>query len=343
MKLALLAAGLLAACSAIDDVETSTSAQELVRDGCPVYGCGTNSPTVGDGLVFDELDPTGATPNRGGLYFSGAIAADGTPVKLRVVRHALEAYALDGTGRVFRNYGLINTVVTLKHPIKGLYQFRIEGLSKQGVRFWARWAWDSDELVPFYQLKARRGLTNKFDEHVCVNDVLSTDPLWTGLEHSATFFQWDHYDVDTHEVTERSPGDPVFNIACAATAPAKMHLLRHTRAGSMRSDGSIAYDTTVEQRQAILRMLTADYCGDGRSFTVHGHPLVYVDANDWYHPTTTYSSLEAIWGPDGAVCLDDPRMLGRDEVIEACGRAIPKCYGDLTAWTSRGHVYSANP
>jgi hypothetical protein len=93
-------------------------------------------------------------------------------------------------------------------------------------------------------------------------------------------------------------------------------------------------------------MLTADYCGGGRSYTANGHPLRYTDALAWYpspplglKDPAQVRSIEAIWGPDGAVCLEVPRLYGREVIARECVR--PKC--DLTDWKSAGHVISANP
>jgi ADYC domain len=66
-----------------------------------------------------------------------------------------------------------------------------------------------------------------------------------------------------------------------------MHLMRHTNAGALTADGHIAYPTTTAQRQAMLKMLTADYCGTGRSFTVDGQALKYGDSGVWYPATPT--------------------------------------------------------
>ncbi len=124
-----------------------------------------------------------------------------------------------------------------------------------------------------------------------------------------------------------------------------MHLMRHTRAGSFLANGSLAYDTTLKERTAMLKMFTADYCGTGQSFTVDGMPLSYDDSNHWYRYASGYSSQEALWSSEGAVCLDNPRMYTKNEVDMACGRVLPAC-GDFRdpsyPWTWGAHVMSAN-
>jgi hypothetical protein len=132
-------------------------------------------------------------------------------------------------------------------------------------------------------------------------------------------------------VSETGSGDSWFNLACAGSAMAKMHLLRHTQPGSLvpvtgAPPVPLADPSTLPERQAMLKMLTADYCGDGRSFTRTGQPLRYMDRRHWY-PGVPFSldpaafeigSIEAIWGASGAVCLSQPRLAAMDEIQDHC-------------------------
>ncbi len=336
MKHALILIALCAAC--VEPVTESEVSQGL---RCPTWGCGTNSPTVGDGFLFDELDASGVTPNRGGVRIVKAWASDGRGVSLRVERHSLIATAFDGS-RIYTGDAVIGMVIRLHHDTYGDYELLIENVQLQALTFWAGTA----EAVPAYTIKSRKVGELSFKEYACKYDVLAADPRWTGVEHAAIMFQGDRYDPDAKTVYETPSTDPWFNLACAATAPAKMHLMRHTRAGSFLASGSMAYDTTIKERTAMLKMFTADYCGTGKSFTVDGQPLVYDDSNHWYRDATGYSTQEALWSSEGAICLDDPpRLYTKREVDAACGRVLPAC-GDFRAWwypwTSRAHVMSAN-
>jgi hypothetical protein len=335
VKLALLVT-VLAACAAESNQSTATSALS-----CPVWGCGTNSATVGDGLLFDELDPSGVQPNIGGLYVVGARTVGGTAVRIRVDRDRMSAIALDGS-RAFTGQELVGTIITLKHPINGMYEVLIAAVHDQTLQFWA----GAHLFVPFYELMTRRLGEAKFVEYACKYDVLAADPAWTGVEHSALVFQGDHYDAEHKLVFDTTPSDPRFNIACAATAPAKMHLLRHTRAGSYDAYGVQTYATTAKERQAMLKMITADYCGTGHSFTRDGQRLSYTDSNGWY-ALGSCTAVESIWTADGAKCLDQPRFATAGEIKDECGYVLPSCgyvassCGSITDWTSRGHVLSA--
>jgi hypothetical protein len=181
----------------------------------------------------------------------------------------------------------------------------------------------------------------------------------------ALIFTGDRYDAD-HE-TVKLPNQPDdqdalwFNIACAGTAIAKMHLLRHTVAGS-----APASPPSITQRQAVLKMLAADYCGTGMPlFTRNGHPLQY----SFYQPSWVSAppalpqptlsnalSLDAIWNQDGAVCINTARLEDEspdirvvvDHVCEASRHMVLKqCppsarYDSAWSWNPLGYAISAN-
>ena len=69
-----------------------------------------------------------------------------------------------------------------------------------------------------------------------------------------------------------------------------------------------------DHHKACVRMLRADYCGDGTPHTVNGTPInlydnagVQVDTESW--------PVDAEWGPDGAHCVNHVR-----------GGSQPSCY-----------------
>jgi hypothetical protein len=342
MKLAYSLIPLLTACvvASPDGVENEAQVDQAL--GCQTWGCGTNSPIVGDGLMFDELDASGSYANRGGLKIAFAKLGDGTLVKVRGERQSLVAY--DGFGRRFVGDQLLGMIIHLHHDTKGEYEILVEKYYPQSLTFWSGAA----EVVPAYDMKARKVGDLYFKDSVCQRDPLMNDPHWTGIEHATIVFQGDRYDPVAKKVWETSPSDPWFNIACAGTTPAKLHLMRHTRAGSYLWDGrTVAYDTTVAERQAMLKMFAADYCGTGRSFTIDGQPLNYNDSNHWYREALPYTrdQQEALWSEDGAICLDRVRRDTEytvDSINEKCGRKLPMC-DDFMAlpWESTAHVMSA--
>jgi hypothetical protein len=328
MKLspALLAVALFACTTDVPEESTVTSAMR-----CPIWGCGTNSATVGDGLIFDELDTNGS-PNRYGMKIVSVAMADNTPVQLFVFGHWMFAHTLDWMN-FYSGQQLVWMTITLEKD-SALYEIQVVGVNEQDLDYWA----GIDEPVPAYDLRARSVITGKFEEYVCKHEVLAPDPHWTGVEHHALVFNGDRYDPELKLVTETSLFDSWFNLACAATAPANMHLLRHTLPGGFTASGE-PYHTTVPERQAMLKMFTADYCGTGESFTIDGVPLFYTDSNGWYVPPGVPGTDESIWNENGATCLTQPRHSSKYEVEKACGFSLPDCViGDFPG---SGHVFSA--
>jgi len=115
-------------------------------------------------------------------------------------------------------------------------------------------------------------------------------------------------------------------LACVGQAAAKMKMLGYGPNGPRGA--------TVDERQATLRMITADYCGTGHSFTASGVHVAWRDAAATVDPPFAEDKLEAKWGPAGATCLNKPRLANRDEVDDVC--FIPACddetFADDTVW-----------
>lgn len=96
--------------------------------------------------------------------------------------------------------------------------------------------------------------------------------------------------------------DRWFNIGCAGHTLAKLWLTRNT-IHSQRSGLPRAW----EHRQATMKLLVADICGTGASFTVFGQKLVWKgDLMSYFSPPGV---LEARWNENGAQCLNEPRMV----------------------------------
>lgn len=352
MKHAFSALALLATtgCLTLEDPEPELEAIATRPDPgdptCSTWGCGANSATVGDGLIFDEFDSSGIEANRGGLKYLSAAFDDSThtPVTLFAYRHWLYAYPLDG-GTPYSGTSLVNLVITLNHPVTGNYEIKITGYDDNMLKFWA----GLDEGVPFYELMTRRQGESKFEEYACRDELLN-DPMWAGMPHRAVVFQGDRYDSKFKKARDVGDYDPWFNVACAATAPAKMHLMRHTRAGGNYSwSGTAAYPTSDNDRTTLLKMFTADYCGTGHTFTVDGTPLAYQDSAHWKDPMDPYTHVESLWTATGASCLHKPRWVEANMVYAECGRELPACPANLPPamlpydWELEAHAFSALP
>jgi hypothetical protein len=85
-----------------------------------------------------------------------------------------------------------------------------------------------------------------------------------------------------------------------------------------------ASPTMNDAHQAAMRMIRADYFGNGVTHTTNGNPI---DVSDKWgiQVADTNWPIEAKWGPNGAVCLSNPRKLwwSRANMPEAAG--LPYC------------------
>ncbi|MBZ0237759.1 MAG: hypothetical protein K8M05_35925, partial [Deltaproteobacteria bacterium] len=294
----LWAPALVAACAA----EPATSTQEAESlwhwppDNCP-EGCGDNAASVGDGLVFHRLDQRGE-PNGVGLRLVGMRAAgmdwdvEVTGDRLSGVRPSarLSGGRLVGAELLLLDKdGVIHTVVIA------------------GVRLIPYWVGGGETWT--YRLMHRPVASPSDLQPLCTtrDEALQDDPGWEGMNATETvIFTGDHYDAIRKTVEPQPFG--WFNIACAGSAMAKLHLLRHTEASS-----DPVHRTDFGERQSMFKMITADVCGTGRPFTSDGERLFYMDAHEWtrFDPANA-RSLEAIWNRHGAVCLDEPRRLAEE-------------------------------
>jgi hypothetical protein len=358
-----------AACIPTEDAVStsvgSTSASVGIELTCPRHGCDTNAATIGDGILFDELDLS-HQPNAGGVRIGWAEKEDPPGlVELAIEGDKLVAFA-SGTGARYAGTDLIGLRITLFHAKEPgapeeMFVLRINDVSTQdnSLRFWAGapdpvesyelMAWRTGHRPPTFEDYHNPPEVKDFDIRVCKGELLETAPSGARVgwldsrKYHALVYQGDHLDARNRKVTAPSSAT-LFNLACIGTAMAKLHLLRHTEVNNY-----VGYPTSFQQRTAMLKMLNADYCGDGQSFTVDGHPLRWQDSTGYMQPPlnldTTISapeitSIEAIWGPAGAQCLNVPRYYKRHEIMAHC--SLPPCE-EGPYWPGLGHVISGNP
>jgi len=139
----------------------------------------------------------------------------------------------------------------------------------------------------------------------------------TSLENQwFTLIPDERYVSGSNEV-EAAPG--TVTIACVGEAAAKMKLLDFHPHGHRGASPA--------ERQATLRMVTADYCGNGHSFTVNGTPVAWRDAAGQVQPVVAEQVMEALWDEDGARCLGTPRHASLAEIADVCG-TLPACPDD---------------
>jgi hypothetical protein len=285
---------------------------------------------AGGALVFQAPQPAGAggaAPSTSRAFHELSLTgmSNAAGVSLAGVRRGQTQYRLDVTGSAVVARPRLGNLPALGGS--ELVGVELELRDRAGARFSIQfagagtttyWAGPADS-TPTYTL------TYTSPTH------REPQPLCTAGPNEALLFSGDRYDAEHKTVT--ATGDAAagwFNIACAGTALAKLHLTRHTEASQV-------VKTTAVERQAMLKMFTADVCGDGTSFTVHGQPLVWADANHLTKFERRAATLEAVWTEQGAVCLDEPRRPELAAAISARCGPLPRCT------TQRGYVISANP
>jgi hypothetical protein len=107
-----------------------------------------------------------------------------------------------------------------------------------------------------------------------------------------------------------------------------------------RTGGAVAPLSPVDQRKATLNFFMAAYCGpDGDRYTKLGRPIAWSDLSG-PNEIGLVVTYEAVWGPNGAVCLNTPRMVSKQRV--AC--KIQSCKEDvIDNWPAHGWLLSGNP
>ena len=272
---------------------------------------GTNTARPAAGQAFHELNLNGL-PNQVGLSIVG-IERDHTAYILEVSGASITARPADSGSPVRSGRDLVGLTLQLEDAAGGRSVIEFAGVGT--TAYWA----GPTEAVPTYTL------TYTSTTHS------DPQPLCTTNRNEAILFAGDRYDAERKTVMATGAATAGwFNIACSGTALAKLHLTRHTEASEI-------VKTTAIERQAMLKMFTADVCGDGTSFTVHGQPLLWADANHLTAFNQPAATLEAVWTERGAVCLDTPRRPDLAAAIAAHCGSLPRCTNQ------RGYVISGNP
>jgi hypothetical protein len=345
-------------------VANAKSAPPAVGGDCHPDECGLNGVWLGHGVRFRTLHMTHGVKNPEKLTVEQFRKA-GQNLRLDVQGHDLIGwqtvtktifgvnFELDVpmTGADLQNAELM--LADFSQATVRNYTLKIEQVESDP--FWTRCTSGDcpaqDHEVPIYNFT----VTNNSDQCpvvLCSPELEpgpgtnTSTPGIPSMIGRAVIFRGDFYDDDP---LKRGPGDyevrgPVageddlFNIACVGSVISKLHFLRHTSAAvasfeGMTSAQTKAMTTSIPQRQAMMRLLTADYCGIGHPFTRNG-VRIDLKLNSAYQPTFLSggtSSLEALWTDKGASCVSTPRLAKSNEINSTCtghGRpAPPSCPG----------------
>lgn len=300
--------------SGCDDPGVDVDARVEFRDSCPVWRCGFNSAEV-NGRAIRELNLDGL-PNDDGVRIVGFIAPAGLLGNFSLDTEGDALVARNPQGTVLRGAQLIGATILVKPPGLLALPVPITILNYQEIDAWAAGA----PKVPTYALLypdvgALLGVRN-----VCSGDLLDT------LIAGATVIAGETYDLDTKTVEPDRPR--WITIACAGSAAAKLLLLDY---------GPQSSQTTPAQRQATLKMITADYCGDGTAYTENGTPLLWENVSGSVELDAQPGAVEAVWTAAGALCLDATRIA---DVSPGC--ALPAC-DDFDLGDGEWITYLPNP
>ena len=156
----------------------------------------------------------------------------------------------------------------------------------------------------------------------------------TALAPGASFVEAALYndvviDESNGEVTYE---EDMLQIACLEGAIGKAGAIWGYWPDDMDDPSTLSPGDVRENFETVTRMIRADYCGDGQSWTAPGTGVQVFDVFA-HTPATSHITdygtmrpgVEAVWAPGGAVCLDDERVSGLRPAcgLTPCGRKWP--------------------
>jgi hypothetical protein len=103
--------------------------------------------------------------------------------------------------------------------------------------------------------------------------------------------------------------------------------------------GYAPWDIGAVDFETAVRVVRADYCATGASWTLPGTYLQLADAWDVNAFLDAQQPTEALWGPGGALCVGAPRL---DEYIGAVtcgGLPLPSCASEATLADTVGALF----
>ena len=335
---------LVAGCLSTDEGPTSEVGQAASKK-CPDYGCGINSPEI-EGEFFHELHLGGAQ-NAQGFALTGAIKGAALyNIDVQGGRFIARIwFGAVGSPQVLTGQDLVGLELSLRRH--GTLRYKAEIKSVRGdTQYWAKVNNTTpSRRIETYTIKVT-SLDNGWSAMLCPKPKLSSGlPVVQMTQHSALVFDGDRINGPAKTVSYLPPVlNRWINLGCEGSALAKLELTGHTEVAKLAG-----FSTTVSQRQTMLKLLAADYCGTGRPFTVGGQRLEWKDAEGTMKlPLFARTQVEARWTSQGAACLQVPRVVAHPTpasdaefegnvewmIFEECfnaGRILPLCEGGSDA------------
>lgn len=346
---------LLAGCVDLPEDELEVGEVEQFALNCPDWGCSANSSRINT-YDFHELNIFGAQNTEGFRIFD--FVKGGTKYQIDVVNGRLRGR---NGALIISGAGLVNAEIRLEHTDAGgvVKHYALKVLD---VNLWPFFA-DNNGGAPNPQFEAyriyfspmTRGVPTGPWRTICKNPNLPRKERLFLPGETVVLFEGERISAKHKSIAQAL--DPAwFNIGCAGHALAKMYMTGHVEAAA-----SAGYPTSIDDRRSILKMFTGDYCGTGRAFTVPGVPLEWMDHKGWmdYEPPPWSVQLEARWTPNGASCLNTPRVVANSTplsdmvfglnginvipaIAQECGALPPACAPGVIDLAGH-HLNSANP
>lgn len=302
---------------------------------CPQHICGQNDPRLND-YRFDRLNLEGQRDaETGSRYLSFADPA-GRQLRLGVTPQG-ELYGVYPDRKVLRGPGLIGSRIKVEIIGKEGQPVRREITIKGATRARSM-STDHRPLVRYWLAYGIEGGPARMP--LCYG----TDSADFGVLVSRD----ELYDRKGREVSVPF-GDPRarnwINFLCRDHALEKMKRMSYDPARGPRDP----YRSTVSERNATIKMITAAYCenaeGETAAFTRPGTDVFWQDRRGWVVEGTpptdgsvTYE-LEAYWNEQGAMCLQTRRALEtRGDEISRCWSRLPTCDVEPTGWLWKTYV-----
>lgn len=233
-----------------------------------------------------------ATPN-------GASQAQGARSNQRIAVVGTEFKVRRGDGSIVSRAGLIGAVLTIADAKGNKITFRIDEIRRD--------AKDPAGEVWLYKLMVRDQRTGKW-RNLCRP---GPDGLAMGFPLAGTW-----------TATGRHvPSKTAFSLTCTSGANGKC-----VRMGYKPWKKTTAGVPLWKYHQACTRMMRADYCGDGRSYTVEGRLVnIYDRLGVQLLDRSLSTTFEAAWGPDGAICVRKirvPEKASLQALVKSCPRKL---------------------
>ena len=314
----LLGCAALSCCFALTSTACITENAGVGDTSCPPDECGVNASTLND-LLFGEnhLTPgmNNGNPSDAGAKVVDFVFVDPDPTALLLIADG--TLEVDVGGQLLRGEDILGSkliVEDVRNPMMGRQLIDVHFEDTRRVETWTNTGSQVAQYIFAYE--------NDDGDYVsvCSGAADTSEPAaW------AVLLTGEKYSLETRSVIGTEAG--IFNIACAGTALYKMKMMGYE---PLREPNSFVKE---HQRHATLKMLVADYCDSGSTFTEDGTPVQWMNSGGWsFNYPEPSGTVEAYWDQTGALCLDTPRM-GADLVDDiradcaAVGRSLPSCAG----------------